>query len=480
MKIKLNKQQLTDKILGCWIGKNIGGTMGGPYERVQEMLDINGYSTPKGEPLPNDDLDLQLVWLKAMEKVGPYTMSAGILGEYWQTYVTPHWNEYGVGKSNMTRGLMPPLCGEFCNDYWKYSNGAWIRSEVWACMAPGFPNIAIKYAIMDACIDHGLSEGTYAEIFTTALQSIAFVETDIRAVVEKALSYINPDCRVAQCVKLVLEEYDKQTPYREVREMLVEMTADLGWFQAPANLGFTVIGLIYGEGDFKKSMIYAINCGDDTDCTAATCGAVMGIMQGAEKIPTDWKEYIGDRIITISINGSYKYEMPKTCTELTDRVMQMIPIVLKAHDVYMEYTDADNEYEKETAFQVLDGYSLEYMKRSPYSFEVQSGYFWDSVIEYEEEPVVASGEEFKIKITFNNRISQPFHVDVEVLLPEGWSADYRRSVFLDCKAQNRIPVNVYEMTITPGDKIMPKNTVIIHVKSPLSPMPMLIPITLLG
>ena len=339
MKIKLNRKQLEDKILGCWIGKNIGGTMGGPYEGTREMLDITGYSTPKGEPLPNDDLDLQLVWLRAMEQVGPYAMSANILGEYWQVYITPHWNEYGIGKSNLNKGLLPPLCGEFRNAPWKHSNGAWIRSEVWACMAPGFPNIAIKYAIMDACIDHGISEGTYAEIFTTALQSIAFVENDIRTVVEKALGYIDPECRVAKCVRLVLEEYDKQTPYRDVRKMLVEQTADLGWFQAPANVGFTVIGLIYGEGDFKKSMIYAINCGDDTDCTAATCGAVLGIVAGIEGIPQDWKEYIGDRIITICINGSYQRQIAKTCTELTERVMEMIPSVLKAHDIYMEYTD---------------------------------------------------------------------------------------------------------------------------------------------
>ena len=61
MEIRLNKQQLRDKILGCWIGKNIGGTMGAPYEGDKSMQDISGFKTAKGEPLPNDDLDLQLV-----------------------------------------------------------------------------------------------------------------------------------------------------------------------------------------------------------------------------------------------------------------------------------------------------------------------------------------------------------------------------------------------------------------------------------
>ena len=103
---KLNKKEIEDKILACWIGKNIGGTIGGPYEGKTEMQNITGYSSPKGEPLPNDDLDLQLVWLYAMERVGPNILSTNLLSEYWLGVVTPYWNEYGVGKANLSKGLL--------------------------------------------------------------------------------------------------------------------------------------------------------------------------------------------------------------------------------------------------------------------------------------------------------------------------------------------------------------------------------------
>ncbi|MFR5073094.1 MAG: ADP-ribosylglycohydrolase family protein [Bianqueaceae bacterium] len=168
--IKLNTAAVKDKIYACWVGKNIGGTMGAPYEGRRELMDIKGFSTPKGTVLPNDDLDLQLAWLLAMEENGPYNLNALILGEYWINYITPHWNEYGIGKCNMKAGLLPPLSGEYKNK-WKHSNGAWIRSEIWACMAPGCPDIAIRYALEDACIDHGMGEGTYAEFFTAALSA---------------------------------------------------------------------------------------------------------------------------------------------------------------------------------------------------------------------------------------------------------------------------------------------------------------------
>ena len=68
--MNFNYAELRDKIHGCWIGKNIGGTMGGPFESKREILNIYGFTTPKGEPLPNDDLDLQLVWLRALEENG--------------------------------------------------------------------------------------------------------------------------------------------------------------------------------------------------------------------------------------------------------------------------------------------------------------------------------------------------------------------------------------------------------------------------
>ena len=478
--IKFNKEELKNKIWGCWIGKNIGGTMGAPFEGWRQQLDIPGYTTPKGQPLPNDDLDLQLVWLRAMEQVGPHMLSSNYLAEYWLTYISPHWNEYGISKSNMLNGIMPTLSGELYNDDWKNSNGAWIRSEIWACLNPGVPNAAIKYAIMDASIDHGLREGTFAEIFTAALESIAFVETDRRALIETALTYIPENSRLAECVNLVLKEYDKGTPYRDVRDMLVDMTEDLGWFQAPANVSYAVIGLMYGEGDFEKSLIYTINCGDDTDCSAATCGAILGIMCGADNIPLALKDYIGDRIVTLSINGSYIDRIPKNCTDLTTRVMNLIPSVLNAQGLYMEYTDSETEYDKNQAFSVLNGYSNKFAKRSPYSFEVAHGYHLKAIIEYEKLPLIASGEEFKFKITYEHQLEQTVQADISLSLPEGWDAKYQKNVFMYYHNQTFVRTTTCEYTIVVGENVSRRNDITIHVKTPVNPMTMYIPITLLG
>ena len=91
--MKLNFNTYRDKVYACFIGKNIGGTMGTPYEGRREMLDIQGFSTAEGVILPNDDLDLQLVWLMAVERLGIKAVDEKMLGEFWQSYIGPNWNE---------------------------------------------------------------------------------------------------------------------------------------------------------------------------------------------------------------------------------------------------------------------------------------------------------------------------------------------------------------------------------------------------
>ena len=125
--MKLNFQEYKDKVRACWIGKNIGGTLGAPYEGLREKLNVTDFKTQKGEALPNDDLDLQLIWLHAMEMEGPKHLDAAVLADYWQSFMVAYFGEYAIAKRNMELGIIPPLTGETENNsFLKHSNGAWI------------------------------------------------------------------------------------------------------------------------------------------------------------------------------------------------------------------------------------------------------------------------------------------------------------------------------------------------------------------
>lgn len=448
----INLAEYRDRVLGCWTGKNIGGTLGEPFEGQRDMNSVTFYTRElNGVPAPNDDLDLQLVWMLAVEEKGLYRITPQVLGEYWLNCITGPWNEYGVCKSNMRNGFYPPLSGSVNNERWKFSNGAWIRSEIWACLFPGSPDEAVCYAYMDACCDH-CGEGIYAEMFTAALQSAAFVVRDIRQLIEIALAKIPPDCRIARVVRLVCEYYDKGAGIVDTREAIVKDSEDLGFFQAPGNIGFVILGLLFGEGDFGKSICLAVNCGDDTDCTAGTVGATLGIMYGRSHIPVKWVEPIGESIKTCSIttydtNGVLSY--PKTVGELTDRITKLAILARLENPTLPDIS--------KRAASVSSGY-LEALKdsavvrarlwnRSPYELLFRLP-FVDFAVDYEGGPLMESGESKRLTLKLFNTPGPETTARIQFHLPEGWRMSPAPGAVLTVKC---VEIMQVEVTLTAGE-----------------------------
>ena len=421
----INYREYRDKVLGCWTGKNIGGTLGAPMEGKRELFDVSFYTRDlRGNPAPNDDLDLQLAWLRAVETHGIYHVDEKILGEQWLAHVAGPWNEYGIARFNMINGILPPLSGLCGNDQWKNSNGAWIRSELWACLFPGEPDEAAPFAWCDACVDHA-DEGIYAEIFTVSLESAAFVECDIRKLIQAALVRIPPDCRIARSVKLAIAEFDAGHDWKTARNRVVEDSADLGWFQAPANVAFTIIGLLYGNGDFGKSVCTAVNCGDDTDCTGATAGAVMGILSGRSGIPERWTRPIGETIKTIAINPFPRNIMiPGTLGELTNRVISLAEQIRRDNPRLPGFTDAPQQISEEY-IQTISLCSGEYesrvMNRSSLTQVCEMPY-GRLELEFPEGVELLPGETLPVILRSEAAVFTQELYRGQWLLPEGWQA----------------------------------------------------------
>ncbi len=336
-----------DKLAGCWVGKNIGGVLGEPFESMRGITEVEFYTQDLSDgPPPNDDLDLQIVWLAAVERYGR-NVNASILADYWLSYIIPNWVEYGTAKANLRAGVNPPLSGVVDNTY-KDSCGCYIRSEIWACLAPGHPEIAARYAYEDAIVDHA-GEGMYGEIFFAALQSAAFVESDARKLIDIGLSYIPEKSAVAQCIRKAVECCDGKVDFYEARKQIHNtapgtfgiqnckiseirkegnegMEIGMPGFDAPENVGFTIAGWLYGEGDFGRSLCLANSCGEDTDCTCATLGATLGIIMGESEIPAKWKKPLDDKIATICIDKTSRgIWVPETASELADRILRNVP-----------------------------------------------------------------------------------------------------------------------------------------------------------
>jgi len=469
----MNFCEYKDKVRACWLGKNIGGTLGMPFEGKRHVFDVDYYTHDLSEGvLPNDDLDLQLIWLNAAEKHGK-ALNAKMLATYWNAGVVAYWSEYGAAKNNIESGILPPASGSFQNNF-RESNGAFIRSEIWACLAPGDPALAVKYAYEDACVDHA-ENGIYAELFCAALQSAAFTETNRDRLVEIALSYIPADCAVASAVKMVIDAYQSGLSWQETRKKILCAfpstfglmncedpdedipTGELG-YDAPSNIALIVLGWLYGEGDFSKSICLAVNCGEDADCTAGTLAATFGILYGTDVFEERWLTPIGDEIKTIAINlaDPWMGSVPRTVTNLTERVVRLMPEfsaknIRFSEDGVMEIVPA----EKQCSTQFRAG-----------TFEYQNRYFYmydKHLIAKDENPmieaylstetlVMSEGETKTFQLVFANKLWRQFWAKVSMNLPEGIVSD--RSGEFRCMLHQYSDGNMYteaEFTLTANE-----------------------------
>jgi len=323
MRDAMDAKVLKDKIMGCWLGKNAGGTLGEPLEEKygkKEMFSIDWYpSLPEGG-IPNDDLELQLIFLQVLLEKGPGLTSADLIQE-WLDCVNYNFDEYGLSKANMMLGLMPPVCG-WHNNAFKDCMGSPIRSELWACIAPGNPDLAAHYAFMDAVCDHGGGESVYGEIYNAVVQSLAFVEHDRLTLIRKGLSAIPASSLTRRCIERVVQVYESHVDWKQARNVVMEEFYHPIAQYAPLNLGFQTIGWLYGQ-DFGDAMCKAVNCGWDTDCTAATLGATLGIIQGASGLPEKWIKPLGYTITTNMRTGGIKnLSAPTDIRVLTDLVYE--------------------------------------------------------------------------------------------------------------------------------------------------------------
>ena len=417
-KIYINENDFYDKVYACWLGKNIGGTLGMPFEGDTNVHDITFYTKLKeGEPAANDDLDLQILWLKAMQENDAH-VDAFTLGEYWLKYVPVNWNEYGVGKANMRAGLKPPVSGEFNNDKWKYSNGAWIRSEIWACLFPGNPMMAVQMAREDACVDHGMAEGTYAEIFTASIESAAFIEPDRDSLISFGLTMIPPDCRVARAVHTAVQAKKEGKDWREARMAVIRNTEDMGWFQAPRNVAFTMIGWLYGEGDFGKSICIAVNCGDDTDCTGATLGSIFGIIGGTKAIPEKWRKPVGNKISTVAITG---FKAPATLDVLTDSTVKIAKKVISKYNLPVMIGPGKSNLPDQRQLMKPDRNELEKLwNLSPWRV-VRHNTDWVIIFDYLQEPYIQEKMTRELTVSVSNVAGNKELYKLSITdLPEKW------------------------------------------------------------
>jgi len=188
-------------------------------------------------------------------------------------------------------------------------------------MSPAMPNTAS--AISDK-IGHIMNygDGWYGGVFVGSMYALTFTSNNIHTIVSDALKTIPQQSLFYQCINDVIKWHKqypddwKQTWFQVQKKWANDIGCPEGIFKpfnidATVNSAYVVIGLLYGDGDFTKSLEITTRCGQDADCNPSTVGGILGALYGYDKIPAYWKqglkeaEDIDFKYTTMSLNDVY-------------------------------------------------------------------------------------------------------------------------------------------------------------------------------
>lgn len=330
-KITLTREQLKDKIMGGWAGQTIGVTFGGPYEfrfqgafipDYQPLHWYDGYlkQTMLNNPGLYDDLYMDLTFVDVFEKFGLTAPIDSFANAYARAgYALWHANQ--AGRYNILHRIPAPASGHWLNNPHADCIDYQIEADFAGLMSPAMPNVASK--ISDK-IGHIMNygDGWYGGVYVGAMYALAFVSEDISFIVSEALKTIPPQSEFYQCIRDVIawhQQYPddwKQTWFEVEKKWASDVGCPEGVFRsfnidAKVNAAYVVMGLLYGAGDFTKTLEIATRTGQDADCNPSSAGGILGTIIGYGNIPAYWKlglseaEGIDFKYTSISLQDVY-------------------------------------------------------------------------------------------------------------------------------------------------------------------------------
>ncbi len=325
---------LRKKLLGAWTGRACGCLLGKPVEciRSDELIPLlketGNYpmhryilsaditdevcshykfglknkcyaDTVDGMPV-DDDTNYVALAQKIIEDYSRDFKSEDVATS-WMKYqsVFSYFTAERTAFANLMNCILPPSSAMYKNVAREWI-GAQIRGDYFGYINPGNPEKAAEMAFRDARISH-IKNGIYGEMFAAAMISCAAVTGSIEDIILGGLAQIPETSRLYEAVMKIIGGYKNGVTVDECFDIIhaaYDEHTDHGWCHTISNAMIVTAALLYGGGDFGKSICIAVGMAFDTDCNGATVGSVLGMRNSVDGIDEYWKKPVNGKIHT--------------------------------------------------------------------------------------------------------------------------------------------------------------------------------------
>ena len=311
------------KIIGVYLGRPFEGWS---YERIlDELGEIDYYVNNRiswDHPLvvSDDDITGTFTFLRALEDYGnSLDLTPAQIGQSWLNYIIEErtilwWGGFGNSTEHtafirLKNGVKAPASGsvEMNGAIIAEQIGAQIFIDGWAMVAPGNPELAADLAKRAASVSHD-GEAIYASQVLAAMEAQAFVESDINKLLDVGVSFIPKDSVIYRMIADIREWHASEPDWHKGREKIAGLYNYENYggnCHMVPNHGLIILGLLYGDSDFNKSMLVVNTAGWDTDCNSGNLGCLLGIKDGLATFDkgNDWRGPVADRLYMPAADG---------------------------------------------------------------------------------------------------------------------------------------------------------------------------------
>jgi ADP-ribosylglycohydrolase len=286
------------------LGKVIGVYMGRPFEgwtkaRLEERFGrVDRYvHQDLNKPLvvPDDDISGTFTFIRALEDSGLYARTAeAFFGQTWMNYLVEGktvlwWGGMGCSTEHtaylrLKAGIPAPDSGSIAMNGRVVAEqiGAQIFIDAFGLVAPGKPKLAAELARRSAQVSHD-GEAVHGALVVAAMVSAAFVQKDMRRLLDIGLSVIPKGCLIARVHRDVRawarQDRDWRRTFDRIEKRYGYHKYGGGCHMIP-NHAIMVLAWCYAPDDFLEAQTIINTSGWDTDCNAANVGSVMGVKEG--------------------------------------------------------------------------------------------------------------------------------------------------------------------------------------------------------
>jgi hypothetical protein len=332
--IEMSVEILRDKIRGGLLGQILGNLNG--LEHEMKYIDTPGNVKQYTPALPDgartdDDTDLEWVYIVAMQRNNTTMLPPHLITQLWKQRINNRiWCSNQYARQLMDIGFRPPQTGSIVFNPWANFNisGQFI-CESFGLLAPAMPRTAAKIGLNYTRVTIDSEPAQTTQLFTTMIAT-AFITDDINTILQAGLKAIDQNCTIRQIVLNVCKWHDLYPKdWRTTRRLIKEKYSKHGGAMRDRNgyelnTASTIASLLYGEGDFVKTLITAFNFGWDADNNAATSGTIIGVIKGYRwMMQQNWK--IVDRYHNTTRDNM---PMDETITTFADRIIDLAERVI--------------------------------------------------------------------------------------------------------------------------------------------------------